>query len=158
MQHRDKESPPFCPHLIKSWSCRTAVKQAIFLIIFLLFLFQLLFQTTTEGKKGENTRKPIDSKSSPESIKMSVSEGEVSDPPHNAISTWTTKNSTMQLNLKEGDNDSKQRSLKKNFMFVKTHKCGTSTLVDVFYLLGVRRRLNFVLDPHEHKLYLNTDR
>ena len=34
---------------------------------------------------------------------------------------------------------------KENFMFIKTYKCGTSSLVNVFYLLGVRRRLNFVI-------------
>ena len=34
---------------------------------------------------------------------------------------------------------------KDNFMFIKTHKCGTSSLVNVFYLLGVRRKLNFVI-------------
>ena len=42
-------------------------------------------------------------------------------------------------------------SEKKNLMFLKTHKCGTSTLVNMFYLFGLRRRLNFVLQsPHNH--------
>ena len=40
--------------------------------------------------------------------------------------------------------------VKKNLMFIKTHKCGTSTLVDTFYLFGVRRKLNFVLNPNSH--------
>ena len=35
---------------------------------------------------------------------------------------------------------------KKNLMFIRTHKCGTSTLVNVFYLFGIRRRLNFVMN------------
>ena len=35
----------------------------------------------------------------------------------------------------------------KNFLFIKTHKCGTSTLVNMFYLFGIRRRLNFVTQP-----------
>ena len=43
---------------------------------------------------------------------------------------------------------------KKNLMFIKTHKCGTSTLVDVFYLFGVRRKLNFVMFPSSHQLEL----
>ena len=34
---------------------------------------------------------------------------------------------------------------KRNLMFAKTHKCGTSTLVNTFYLVGVRRRLNFII-------------
>ena len=46
---------------------------------------------------------------------------------------------------------------KENFMFIKTHKCGTSSLVNVFYLLGVRRRLNFVIQRGQHQLYLGSD-
>ena len=43
------------------------------------------------------------------------------------------------------DHDAETAARKKNFMFIKTHKCGTSSLVNVFYLLGVRRKLNFVI-------------
>ena len=40
----------------------------------------------------------------------------------------------------------------KNLMFIKTHKCGTSTLVNAFYLAGVRRKLNYVVQrSHELK-------
>ena len=80
------------------------------------------------------------------------SESMVSDPSHIMISTSTAITSTKQLDLKEDKKDSEQLILKKNLMFVKTHKCGTSTLVDVFYLWGVRRRLNFVLQPYKHQL------
>ena len=48
--------------------------------------------------------------------------------------------------------------VKKNLMFVKTHKCGTSTLVDVFYLRGVRHRLNFVMHPFTHQLNVASNR
>ena len=41
---------------------------------------------------------------------------------------------------------------KSNLLFVKTHKCGTSTLVNTFYLYGIRRKLNFVINPYSHKL------
>ena len=40
----------------------------------------------------------------------------------------------------------------KNFLFIKTHKCGTSTLVNMFYLFGIRRRLNFVTQPWSRAL------
>ena len=40
---------------------------------------------------------------------------------------------------------------KRNLMFAKTHKCGTSTLVNTFYLVGVRRRLNFVVQYKQNK-------
>lgn len=43
---------------------------------------------------------------------------------------------------------------KENLMFVKTHKCGTSTLVNLFYLLGIRKRLNFVMHPYTHELHM----
>ena len=42
--------------------------------------------------------------------------------------------------------------LKKNLMFIRTHKCGTSTLVNIFYLFGVRRRLSFVMKPNMNAL------
>ena len=40
----------------------------------------------------------------------------------------------------------------KNFLFLKTHKCGTSTLVNMLYLFGIRRRLNFVTNPWSRQL------
>ena len=43
-------------------------------------------------------------------------------------------------------------SNKKKLMFFKTHKCGTSSLVSVLYLYGIRRNLNFVLTPFEHQI------
>ena len=48
---------------------------------------------------------------------------------------------------------------KRNLMFIKTHKCGTSSLVNTFYLMGVRSRLNFVVQQssHPHTLALNID-
>ena len=46
-------------------------------------------------------------------------------------------------------------SQKKNLMFLKTHKCGTSSLVNVFYLRGVRKKLNFVIQPDKHLLSLS---
>ena len=39
-----------------------------------------------------------------------------------------------------------------SFLFLKTHKCGTSTLVNMFYLFGIRRRLNFVTNPWSRQL------
>ena len=46
---------------------------------------------------------------------------------------------------------------KTNLMFIKTHKCGTSTLVNPFYLKGVRERLNYVIHTGgKHQLNLNS--
>jgi len=48
---------------------------------------------------------------------------------------------------------------KSNLLFVKTHKCGTSTLVNMLFLYGIRRKLNFVLNPYGHQLEsLNVDK
>ena len=41
-----------------------------------------------------------------------------------------------------------------SFLFLKTHKCGTSTLVNMLYLFGIRRRLNFVTNPWTRQLNL----
>lgn len=40
----------------------------------------------------------------------------------------------------------------KSFLFIKTHKCGTSTMVNMLYLYGIRRRLNFVTQPWQRGL------
>ena len=55
------------------------------------------------------------------------------------------------INITLADNQTVQ-STKYNLMFLKTHKTGTSTLVNVFYLYGIRRKLNFVLKPYNHWL------
>lgn len=60
----------------------------------------------------------------------------------------TTRNLSSQQEMKEQEDNKteiEKRERKENFVFVKTHKCGTSTLVSMFYLYGVRRRSNFVL-------------
>ena len=47
---------------------------------------------------------------------------------------------------------------RKNLVFIKSHKCGTSTIVSILYLAGVRRRANFLVEylestaKGEHKL------
>ena len=38
-------------------------------------------------------------------------------------------------------------------MFLKTHKCGTSSLVTILYQFGIRRNLNFLLTPYEHQFF-----
>ena len=55
----------------------------------------------------------------------------------------------------------KAAETKRNLMFIKTHKCGTSSLVNVFYLFGVRRRLNYVIQrekSHQLALYHHPDK
>ena len=66
-------------------------------------------------------------------------------------------------NTTEGDVTSENRNKtnygqKKSFprkpklMFLKTHKSATSTLVNMLYLYGIRRKLNFVMKPYDHWL------
>ena len=62
-----------------------------------------------------------------------------------------------QPHIEIQSHDAETTTTKKNFMFIKTHKCGTSSLVNVFYLLGVRRRLNFVVQKGEHQLYFGAN-
>ena len=42
---------------------------------------------------------------------------------------------------------------KTKLMFFKTHKCGTSSLVTILYMYGIRRNLTFLLTPYEHQFY-----
>lgn len=46
---------------------------------------------------------------------------------------------------------------KNKLMFLKTHKCGTSSLVSILYLYGIRRNLNFVLTPYQHQFFNDLD-
>ena len=41
---------------------------------------------------------------------------------------------------------------KQNFVFVKTHKTGTSTMVNVLYHYGMMRGLNYAVYPYTHQL------
>ena len=65
-------------------------------------------------------------------VQISNSNTEEND---NAQEMYTSINSDFEA-IKDNNN-------RTNFMFVKTHKCGISTLVNVFYLYGARNKLNF---------------
>ena len=71
--------------------------------------------------------------------------------------TGAATRTTFKLSEIKGD-EVRQIEVKRNLMFIKTHKCGTSTLVDVFYLKGVRDRLNFVMHPYTHQLNIGAKR
>ena len=90
-------------------------------------------------------------------INISVSEDVISDTSENVISTLTDSDQQFQSKDRPSSGHSEQTLIKNNLMFIKTHKCGTSTLVDVFYLRGVRKRLNFVTYPYQHQLDLRLD-
>eukprot|EP00116_Pleurobrachia_bachei_P019455 sb/3479717/ len=42
---------------------------------------------------------------------------------------------------------------RKNFVFVKTHKTGTSTTVNIWYYFGIKRGLNYAVIPYTHYIY-----
>jgi hypothetical protein len=63
-----------------------------------------------------------------------------------------TDNSVVQGFKKVGEGLMVPKGKDKNFLFLKTHKCGTSTLVNMLYLFGIRRRLNFVTQPWSRQL------
>ena len=82
------------------------------------------------------------------------------------VSVYSKKNETLHstksgaffVPSSKSDEVGQTTPVKKNLMFVKTHKCGTSTLVDVFYLRGVRYKLNFVMHPFTHQLNVASNR
>ena len=41
-----------------------------------------------------------------------------------------------------------------NFLFVKTHKTGTSTTVNILYHFGIIHGLNYAVYPYSHQLHL----
>ena len=62
----------------------------------------------------------------------------------------TTLESQYQFQLSNSSSFIKKRD---KLMFLKTHKCGTSSLVTILYLYGIRRNLNFLLTPYEHQFF-----
>ena len=42
---------------------------------------------------------------------------------------------------------------RKNFVFIKTHKTGTSTTVNILYNFGMTRGLNYAVYPYTHQLW-----
>lgn len=51
-----------------------------------------------------------------------------------------------------GDNLRVPRGKEDNLLFLKTHKCGTSSIVNLFYVYGMKRKLNFVTNPWSRQL------
>ena len=66
----------------------------------------------------------------------------------------TTEESGLQGFKIVGEGLQVPKGKENSFLFLKTHKCGTSTLVNMFYLFGIRRRLNFVTQPWSRRLDL----
>ena len=64
----------------------------------------------------------------------------------------TTEESGLQGFKIVGEGLQVPKGKENSFLFLKTHKCGTSTLVNMFYLFGIRRRLNFVTQPWSRQL------
>ena len=96
----------------------------------------LLFQT--QNNKGE------DSSSDPLYIATTSNHIQTLatlETPEN-MAEWEQASTVSEQEMK----DFKHKNIdnKENLMFIKTHKCGTSTLVNTFYLYGVRHRSNFV--------------
>ena len=50
--------------------------------------------------------------------------------------------------------DERQCEKHKNFVFVKTHKTGTSTTVNILYNFGINYGLNYAIYPYTHQLYI----
>ena len=115
----------------------------------------LMFELANDKGKSARISEKVSNLVSLPIINISVtSEAVVSDTSDNVISTVSDSDQQFQSKDRSSSSHSEQILIKKNLMFIKTHKCGTSTLVDVFYLRGVRKRLNFVTYPYQHQLDL----
>ena len=126
-------------------------------IILVTSLVFLMFELANDKGKRAGISETVSNLVSSPIINISVSEAVVSDTSENAIATLTDSDQQFELKDKPSSSNSEQMLIKMNLMFIKTHKCGTSTLVDVFYLQGVRKRLNFVMYPYQHQLDLRLD-
>ena len=127
------------------------LRYVVYIILVTCVVFLMFELANDKGKRAEISDAGSYLVSSP-IVNISVSEAVVSDTSENVISTLTDSDQQFESKDKPSSSHSEQMLIKMNLMFIKTHKCGTSTLVDVFYLRGVRKKLNFVMIPYTHKL------
>ena len=70
-----------------------------------------------------------------------------------------TPNGIETLKHKEHPNHAVCSVKQKNLVFVKTHKTGTSTTVNILYNFGIVNELNYALYAYTHQLYkINPER
>ena len=85
-----------------------------------------------EGEQEDGILKDVIIKNKPGSTETEVE----SETPANKHTTEKVTNTELQ---------------KTNILFLKTHKCGTSSMVNLFFLFGIRRKLNFVVEPFKRQ-------
>ena len=133
------------------------LRYVVYIILVTSLVFLMFELANDKGKRAGISEKVSNLVSSP-IVNISVtSEAVVSDTSENVISTLSDSDQQFESKDRSSSGHSEQILIKKNLMFIKTHKCGTSTLVDVFYLQGVRKRLNFVMYPYQHQIDLRLD-
>ena len=129
------------------------LRYVVYIILVTSLVFLMFELANDKGKRAG-----ISNLVSSPIVNISVtSEAVVSDTSENVISTLSDSDQQFESKDRSSSGHSEQILIKKNLMFIKTHKCGTSTLVDVFYLQGVRKRLNFVMYPYQHQIDLRLD-
>ena len=129
------------------------LRYVVYIILVTSLVFLMFELANDKGKRAG-----ISNLVSSPIVNISVtSEAVVSDTSENVISTLSDSDQQFESKDRPSSSHSEQILIKKNLMFIKTHKCGTSTLVDVFYLQGVRKRLNFVMYPYQHQIDLRLD-
>ena len=142
--------------MVPSLNTPSKLGYVMYIILITCVVF-LMFELANEKGKRAGISETVSNLVSSPIINISVSEAVVSDTSENVISTLSDSDQQFQSKDRSSSSHSEQILTKKNLMFIKTHKCGTSTLVDVFYLRGVRKRLNFVMYPYQHQLDLRLD-
>ena len=142
--------------MVPSLNTPSKLGYVMYIILITCVVF-LMFELANEKGKRVGISETVSNLVSSPIINISVSEAVVSDTSENVISTLSDSDQQFESKDRSSSSHSEQILTKKNLMFIKTHKCGTSTLVDVFYLQGVRKRLNFVMYPYQHQLDLRLD-
>ena len=137
--------------MVPSLNTPSKLGYVMYIILITCVVF-LMFELANEKGKRAGISETVSNLVSSPIINISVSEAVVSDTSENVISTLSDSDQQFESKDRSSSSHSEQILIKMNLMFIKTHKCGTSTLVDVFYLRGVRKKLNFVMIPYTHKL------
>ena len=100
--------------------------------------------TEIEGEPEDEIKGELNNEMEGEIVKELVTKNEAGSTETEVESEGPANNHTIE----RVTNSSLQKT---NILFLKTHKCGTSSMVNLFFLFGIRRKLNFVIEPFKRQ-------
>ena len=120
------------------------LKKKNIILVAVVVLFVLLICVKINALKGSTSNRVLENVREFSSSVTTVDSVDMSDP------FWSQLIREKKITNKAGTSICVE---KRNYAFIKTMKCATQTLVQMFRRFGYRRHLNFVL-PRQNRIYL----